>query len=73
MTGYQLTRRHPGVMRDVVEDEWLMVRTVATKKDEDKTGKYGRYLVEIFKDGRSVNDDAVAAGHAEYSAQYAVP
>ncbi|MEO0636595.1 MAG: thermonuclease family protein [Pseudomonadota bacterium] len=32
---------------------------------KDKTGKYGRYLAEIFLDGENINDWLVAEGYAE--------
>ena len=56
-------------LTDVIEDEWLLVRTIATQKGPDKKGKYGRYLVEIFKDGKNINDELVSAGHAVYVAK----
>lgn len=37
----------------------------ATKPDFKK-GKYGRWLAEIFADGKNVNDLLVEEGHAEY-------
>lgn len=33
---------------------------------KDKTGKYGRYIAEIFVDGVSINDELVTEGFAEY-------
>ncbi|MEN0088347.1 MAG: thermonuclease family protein [Pseudomonadota bacterium] len=36
--------------------------TICTIKD--KTGKYGRYLAEIFLDGENINDWLLASGYA---------
>lgn len=53
-------------LREHVEGQWLIVRTIARRDGRDKQGKYGRYLIEIFKDNKSVNDEIVNAGHAIY-------
>lgn len=49
-----------------IEGQWLIVRTVATRKGDASAGKFGRFLLEIFKDGRNVNDELVSNGFAVY-------
>lgn len=46
--------------------ELLMDQDVIIKTLKDKKGKYGRYVVEIYLDGRNVNDWLVEEGLAEY-------
>lgn len=38
--------------------------TITTIKD--KTGKYGRYIADVFVDGVNINDELVTEGLAEY-------
>jgi len=56
--------------RGLVSRDWLrerlMGKEVLIRTTKDKKGKYGRYLVEIFLDGRNVNDWLVEEGMAEY-------
>lgn len=33
---------------------------------KDKTGKFGRYIAEIYIDGENINDKIVADGYAKY-------
>lgn len=46
--------------------EQIMNKDVIIRTNKDKTGKYGRYVVEIWLDGENFNDAIVAAGHAVY-------
>ena len=42
------------------------MRTIPDRQGADKRGGFRRYLVEVFKDGKNVNDAIVSAGHAVY-------
>jgi micrococcal nuclease len=55
------------VARDYV-NKLIGGKTVKIKTYKDKTGKYGRYIVEIFmeKGGENVNDHLVREGYAIY-------
>lgn len=53
-------------LQELIEDKWLIVRTVADKRGRDSRGSFGRYLVELFYEGKNLNDELVRAGHAEY-------
>ena len=53
------------ISRDWLRD-LLMNQDVVIKTLKDKKGKYGRYIVEIYLDGRNVNDWLVEEGLAEY-------
>ena len=52
------------------EDREIIIETIKDKKFEDKTGKYGRYLAEIWVRTESglvnANDWLVEHGHAVY-------
>lgn len=48
-------------LREKILGKDVLIRTI-----KDKRGKYGRYLVEIFLDGRNINDWLVEEGLAEY-------
>ena len=52
-------------LRDLIDGHEVLIQT----KKDDK-GKYGRYIVEIWRDDngtwRNVNDELVAAGHAQF-------
>ena len=58
-------------LREQILGKQIIIQTVKKKKGaEDKKGKYGRYLVELFvrtADGcRYLNDELVINGYAEY-------
>jgi endonuclease YncB( thermonuclease family) len=53
-------------LRERIQGKWVVIRTIADRKGEDMKGSFGRYLVEIFEDGRNLNDLLVRNGHAEY-------
>ena len=42
----------------------ILNRDVIVCTIKDKTGKYGRYLAEVFLDGENINAWLVAEGHA---------
>lgn len=48
-------------LKEKVEGKWLVVRTVA-----DRKGSFGRYLIELFLDGKNVNDELVESRLATY-------
>lgn len=53
-------------LRGLIDKKEILLQTV-----KDKTGKFGRYLAEIWimnKDGHwvNVNDEMISSGHAEY-------
>jgi len=48
-------------LREKILGKDVLIRTI-----KDRRGKYGRYLVEIFLDGRNINDWLVEEGLAEY-------
>ena len=50
--------------RDALRDR-LVGKEVTICTIRDKTGKYGRYLVRIFEQGRLINLWLVRTGHAE--------
>lgn len=47
-------------LTDFLSDQDLTIRT-----EKDKSGKYGRYIVTIFADGRNVNQAMIDGGYAE--------
>ncbi len=53
-------------LSELIEGQWLIVRTVADKSGRDSRGSFGRYLVELFYEGKNLNDELVKAGHARY-------
>ena len=53
------------ISRDWLREK-LMGQEVIIKTLKDKKGKYGRYVVEIYFEGRNVNDWLVEEGLAEY-------
>lgn len=54
----------------LVARDWLrsqiLGRDVIVSTIKDKTGKYGRYIVEVTVDGANLNDALVANSHAKY-------
>ena len=49
-------------LRSQILDRDVIVQTIT-----DKTGKWGRYIAEVFTlDGENLNDALVADGHAKY-------
>jgi micrococcal nuclease len=52
-------------LKNKVEGKRLIIRTAADKSGRDKRGKFGRYLVELYLDGRNLNDEMVQLGLAE--------
>lgn len=52
-------------VRDIVR-EMVVGKEVSLLTDNDKTGKYGRLLVEIFVNKMNLNDYLAIMGHAEY-------
>jgi micrococcal nuclease len=53
-------------LRTQIDDKWLIIRTVADRKGRDRKGSFGRYLVEIFFQGKNINDELVKRGFAKY-------
>ncbi len=53
------------ISRDWLREK-LLGKEVIIKTFKDKRGKYGRYLVDIFLQGRNINDWLVEEGLAEY-------
>ncbi len=51
------------VVRDYVRG-MVLNKTVVIKTEKDKTGKYGRYLAEVFIDDMNVNDHLLEEGMA---------
>jgi len=51
------------VVRDYVRG-MLLNKDVVIKTEKDKTGKYGRYLAEVFIDDMNVNDHLLEEGMA---------
>ena len=60
------TERPAGLLaRDWLRSQiWGKDVTVTT--EQDKQGKYGRYVAEIILDGGNLSDALVATGHAKY-------
>ena len=54
----------------LIARDWLRTlilgKVVRVTTRKDKTGKYGRYIAEVFFDGGNVNDQIVALGHGKY-------
>lgn len=55
----------------LVARDWLrsqiLERDVIVSTTKDKTGKWGRYIAEVFTlDGENLNDLIVSNGHAKY-------
>lgn len=44
----------------------ILGKTVIIQTIKDQKGKYGRYLAEIWLDGKNINDLLVKSGHAKY-------
>lgn len=64
------TREEGLVSRNVLRS-WILGKEVEIKTVKDKTGKYGRYMVEIWYEDATgnvinVNDQMVETGHAVY-------
>ena len=51
------------VVRDYVRG-MILDKDVVIKTEKDKTGKYGRYLAEVFIDDMNVNDHLLEEGMA---------
>lgn len=43
----------------------ILNKKVCVVTEKDKTGKYGRYLAEIYLDGVNINQQLLARGYAE--------
>jgi len=52
------------VSRDALRTR-VLGREIIVCTIKDKTGKYGRYLAELYVDGENVNDWMVSAGYAK--------
>ena len=55
----------------LIARDWLRTqilgRDVEVETNKDATGKWGRYIAEVFTvDGANLNDALVANGHAKY-------
>ena len=55
----------------LIARDWLrsqiLGRDVEVQTNKDATGKWGRYIAEVFTvDGANLNDALVANGHAKY-------
>lgn len=54
----------------IVSRDWLRSqikgKTIMLKTIQDKAGKYGRYIGEIWLDGVNINDQSVKSGQAIY-------
>lgn len=48
-------------LREKILGKQIVIRTI-----QDKKGKYGRYLAEIYLDDININDQLVTEGLAEY-------
>lgn len=48
-------------LRELLDEGELTIKTIKDEKE-----KYGRYLVEIYVDGKCINDVLVHEGFAEY-------
>lgn len=53
-------RRVRDLVRSMVLDKEVIIRT-----EKDKSGKYGRYLAEVYVDGVSLNMFLLENGHAK--------
>jgi len=53
-------------LRERVLGKEVIIKTLLNKKEKEKKGKYGRYIIEVYLDGVNINDEIVEAGHAEY-------
>ena len=53
-------------LRDKIEGKEIIIRTVKDKRGQDQLGSFRRYLVELFLDGKNLNDELVRLGLAEY-------
>ena len=50
----------------LIDGKEILIRMSKDKRTlKDKKGKFGRWLVELWVDGRSVNDQLVDGGYAE--------
>jgi len=53
-------------LREKILNKKVLIKTIKTKKGKDKKGKYGRYLAEIYLDGKNINDALVKNSFAKY-------
>lgn len=47
-------------LRELIDSQEVYVHT-----EKDKTGKYGRYIATIYKDGVNINEKLLVEGYAE--------
>lgn len=52
------------VVKRIGEAKEIIVKTFRIHEDETKTGKYGRYLAEIYLDGVMLNQEMLDKGYA---------
>ena len=53
-------------LREKIEGKEIIIRTVKDKRGQDQLGSFRRYLVELFLDGKNLNDELVTLGLADY-------
>ena len=44
----------------------ILIHTVKGSGEDEKQGKYGRWLADIWYQGKCLNDELVKLGHARY-------
>ena len=49
-------KRSRDIVREKLLNKNVIIKTIKTKDDMEKKGKYGRYLAIVFLDGKNMND-----------------
>lgn len=53
-------------LRKKILHKKIIIKTIKKKRGKEKKGKYGRYIVELYLNGKNLNDELVRVGLAEY-------
>lgn len=57
--------RTDGIISKNIVSDLILGKSIIIKTDKDTTGKYGRWLVEIYIDDLNVNEYLITEGYAE--------